>query len=116
MTGSLARRVAAEAVGTGLLVVVAVGSGIQAAQLSRDVGVQLLAGSLAGVFGLGVLITLLGPVSGGHLNPAVTLSTWYVGRRHGTGPTLREVVAYIPAQVAGAVGGAVLADAMFARP
>ena len=115
-TGSLARRVAAEAVGTGLLVAVAVGSGIQAAQLSQDSGVQLLAASLAAVFGLGVLIALLGPVSGAHLNPAVTLSTWYAGRRHGPGPTLREVAAYIPAQVAGAIGGTVLADAMFARP
>ncbi|GHI04061.1 hypothetical protein Scel_23820 [Streptomyces cellostaticus] len=115
-TGSLARRVAAEAVGTGLLVAVAVGSGIQAAQLSHDAGVQLLAASLAAVFGLGVLIALLGPVSGAHLNPAVTLSTWYAGRRHGPGPTLREVAAYIPAQVAGAIGGSILADAMFARP
>ncbi|MFG2123714.1 aquaporin [Streptomyces sp. NPDC048710] len=116
MTRSLARRVAAEAVGTGLLVVVAVGSGIQATRLSQDAGVRLLACSLAAVFGLGVLITLLGPVSGGHLNPAVTLSAWYVGRRRSTGPTLREVAAYIPAQVAGAIGGAILADAMFARP
>ncbi|MEU1406685.1 aquaporin [Streptomyces sp. NPDC005728] len=116
MTGTLARRVAAEAVGTGLLVAVAVGSGVQATRLSHDAGVQLLACSLAAVFGLGVLLTLLGPVSGGHLNPAVTLSAWYVGRRHGTGPALREVAAYIPAQVAGALGGAVLADAMFARP
>ncbi|MFI9804008.1 aquaporin [Streptomyces sp. NPDC052301] len=114
--GSLAGRVAAEAVGTGLLVTVAVGSGIQAAALSQDAGVQLLAGSLAAVFGLGVLLTLLGPVSGGHLNPAVTLCAWYVGRRHGTGPTVRDVAAYIPAQVAGGIGGAVLADAMFARP
>ncbi|MFE1314697.1 aquaporin [Streptomyces sp. NPDC058755] len=74
MTRSLVRRVAAEAVGTGLLVVVAVGSGIQATRLSQDAGVRLPACSLAAVFGLGVLITLLGPVSGGHLNPAVTLS------------------------------------------
>ncbi|ANP56629.1 antitoxin [Streptomyces griseochromogenes] len=99
-----------------MLVAVAVGSGIQAAQLSHDSGVRLLAASLTAVFGLGVLIALLGPVSGAHLNPAVTLSAWYAGRRHGPGPTLREVGAYIPAQVAGAVGGAILADAMFARP
>ncbi|MFF7751743.1 aquaporin [Streptomyces sp. NPDC007971] len=115
-TGSLGRRVAAEAVGTGLLVAVAVGSGIQASQLSHDAGVQLLASSLAAVFGLGVLIALLGPVSGAHLNPAVTLCVWYAGRRHGCGPALREVAAYAAAQVVGAVGGAVLADAMFARP
>ncbi len=77
---------------------------------------QLLACSLAAVFGLGVLLALLGPVSGAHLNPAVTLSAWCAGRRHGSGPTLREVAAYVPAQVVGAMGGAILADAMFARP
>ncbi|MFJ2730725.1 aquaporin, partial [Streptomyces collinus] len=114
--GPLARRAAAEAVGTGLLVAVAAGSAIQATRLSQDAGVRLLACSLAVALGLGVLITLLGPVSGGHLNPAVTLSAWYTGRRRGAGPTLREVAAYVPAQTAGALGGAVLADAMFTRP
>lgn len=63
MIASLGRRVAAEALGTGLLVAVVVGSGIQATDLTRDVGVQLLANSLATVFSLGVLILLLGPVS-----------------------------------------------------
>jgi glycerol uptake facilitator-like aquaporin len=116
MTASLRRRVAAEALGTGLLVAVVVGSGIQATELSHDVGVQLLANSMATVLGLGVLITLFGPVSGAHFNPAVTLAAWAAGRRTGAGPGLREVAAYVPAQVAGAIGGAVLADAMFARP
>jgi glycerol uptake facilitator-like aquaporin len=116
MNPSLGRRVAAEAVGTALLVAVVVGSGIQATELSRDVGVQLLANSLATVFGLGVLITVLGPVSGAHFNPAVTLAAWFTGRRHGVGPTLREVASYVSAQVTGAIGGAVLADAMFAEP
>ncbi|MFF6982529.1 aquaporin [Streptomyces sp. NPDC008343] len=116
MTASLGRRTAAEALGTGLLVTVVVGSGIQATALSPDIGVQLLANSLATVFGLAVLITLLGPVSGAHFNPAVTLAAWFTGRRAGTGPSLREVAAYVPAQVAGAIGGAILADAMFARP
>ncbi|MCX4410072.1 MULTISPECIES: aquaporin [unclassified Streptomyces] len=116
MNAPLGRRAAAEAVGTGLLVTVVVGSGIQATGLSHDVGVQLLANSLATVFGLGVLITLLGPVSGAHFNPAVTLAAWFTGRRDNAGSTLREVAAYVPAQVTGAIGGAVLADAMFARP
>ncbi|WP_405567059.1 aquaporin family protein [Streptomyces sp. NBC_01167] len=116
MSVALGRRVAAEALGTGLLVAVVVGSGIQAAELSHDVGVQLLANSLATVFGLAVLIILLGPVSGAHFNPAVTLAAWFAGRRDRTGPPLREVAAYIPAQVAGAIGGAVLANAMFAEP
>ncbi|MFF7677451.1 aquaporin [Actinacidiphila glaucinigra] len=112
----LGRRVAAEFVGTAALVAVVVGSGIQATELSRDVGVQLLANSLATVFGLGVLIALLGPVSGAHFNPVVTLAAWWTGRVTGDGPSSREVAAYVPAQVAGAVGGAVLADAMFAEP
>ncbi|MFE0460334.1 aquaporin [Kitasatospora sp. NPDC058965] len=111
----LLRRSAAECVGTGALVAVVVGSGIQAAKLSPDVGVQLLANSLATVFGLGVLIALLGPVSGAHFNPVVTLAAWWTGRG-GEGPTAREVAAYLPAQVLGAIGGAVLADAMFAEP
>ncbi|WP_457033808.1 aquaporin [Kitasatospora sp. P5_F3] len=109
----LLNRVAAELVGTAALVAVVVGSGIQATALSQDVGLQLLANSLATVFGLGVLILLLGPVSGAHFNPVVTLAEWWTGRKDPQGLTLREVTAYIPAQVAGAVGGAVLADAMF---
>ncbi|MGW2645034.1 aquaporin [Streptomyces sp. NPDC001393] len=116
MSAPLGRRLAAEAIGTGLLVAVVVGSGIQATELSHDVGVQLLANSLATVFGLGVLIALLGPVSGAHFNPAVTLATWFTGRRRVDGLSLRDAAAYVPAQIAGAIGGAILADAMFARP
>ena len=113
----LARRVAAEAVGTAALVAVVVGSGIQATELSADVGVRLLANSLATVFGLGVLIALLGPVSGAHFNPVVTLAAWWADRRTGRGPELlREAAAFIPAQIAGAVGGSILANAMFAQP
>ncbi|MFJ9870052.1 aquaporin [Streptomyces sp. NPDC101165] len=116
MNISRRRRVAAEAIGTALLVAVVVGSGIQATELSRDVGVQLLANSLATVFGLGVLVLLLGPVSGALFNPAVTLAAWYTGRRTPDGLTLRDVAAYVPAQIAGAIGGAILADAMFGEP
>ncbi|MFB7673107.1 aquaporin [Kitasatospora purpeofusca] len=112
----LGRRAAAEFVGTGALVAVVVGSGIQATKLSQDVGVQLLANSLATVFGLGTLILLLGPVSGAHFNPVVTLAAWWTARRGGEGPGPREVAAYLPAQIAGAIGGAVLADTMFAEP
>ncbi|WP_337192017.1 aquaporin [Streptomyces sp. HUCO-GS316] len=113
MSASLRRRALAEAVGSAALVAVVVGSGIQAAELSRDVGVQLLANSLATVFGLGVLITLLGPVSGAHFNPVVTLAAWFTDRREGDGLAARDVAAYVPAQIAGAIAGAVLADAMF---
>ncbi|WP_328513915.1 aquaporin family protein [Streptomyces mirabilis] len=116
MSSSLGRRAVAELVGTAALVAVVVGSGIQATELSRDVGVQLLANSLATVFGLAVLITLFGPVSGAHFNPAVTLAAWFTGRRSGDGMTAREAAVYVPAQTLGAIGGAVLADAMFAEP
>ncbi|MGW5657842.1 aquaporin [Streptomyces humi] len=116
MNASLGRRVAAEVIGTGLLVAVVVGSGIQATELSHDVGVQLLANSLATVFGLAVLILLLGHISGAHFNPVVTLAAWFTGRRDPDGLALRDVAAYVPAQIAGAIGGAVLADAMFAKP
>jgi glycerol uptake facilitator-like aquaporin len=112
----LARRAATEFIGTAALVAVVVGSGIQATELTHDVAVQLLANSLSTVFGLGVLIALLGPVSGAHFNPAVTLAAWWANRRRGDGMNTREVAAYLPAQIAGAVGGALLADAMFAAP
>ncbi|MGA5867958.1 aquaporin [Streptomyces cinereoruber] len=116
MEASLRRRALAELVGTAALVAVVVGSGIQAAGLTQDSAVRLLANALATVLGLGVLIALLGPVSGAHFNPAVTLALWWTGRRDGTGPTPRDVAAYLPAQTAGAVGGAVLANALFAGP
>jgi glycerol uptake facilitator-like aquaporin len=110
-----ARRATAELVGTAALVTVVVGSGIQATELTHDVALQLLANSLATVFGLGVLIALFGPVSGAHFNPVVTLAEWWTARRGGPGVTLREAALYIPAQIAGAIGGAVLADAMFGK-
>jgi glycerol uptake facilitator-like aquaporin len=112
----LAARAAAELVGTAALVAVVIGSGIQATELTEDVGVQLLANSLATVFGLGVLILLLGPVSGAHFNPVVTLAEWWTGRRGGAGVTLREAAVYVPAQIVGAIVGAILADAMFGEP
>ncbi|MFI1170629.1 aquaporin [Streptomyces melanogenes] len=112
----LTARAAAEFTGTAALVAVVVGSGIQATALTHDVGLQLLANSVATVFGLGVLITLLGPVSGAHFNPAVTLAEWWTARRGGAGVGAREVAVYVPAQLTGAIAGAVLADAMFGEP
>ncbi|MFF4015214.1 aquaporin [Streptomyces sp. NPDC001843] len=116
MSAPLGRRAVAEAVGSAALVAVVVGSGVQATELTRDVGVQLLANSLATVFGLAVLIALLGPVSGAHFNPVVTLAAWFTGRRDVDGLTARDVAAYIPAQIAGAIAGALVADAMFGKP
>jgi glycerol uptake facilitator-like aquaporin len=117
MTGSpLPRRLLAEFVGTALLVAVVVGSGIAAAQLSpNNVGLQLLENSTATAFGLGVLILLFGPVSGAHFNPVVSASDWLLGRRARTGVSASHLSVYMVAQVAGGIGGAVLANAMFDR-
>ncbi|MEU6166117.1 MIP/aquaporin family protein [Streptomyces tanashiensis] len=112
----LAARAAAEFVGTAALVAIVVGSGIQATQLTDDVALQLLADSTATVFGLGGLIALLGPVSGAHFNPAVTLAEWWTARRGGAGVNARELAVYLPSQTVGAIAGAMLADAMFGEP
>lgn len=114
---TLARRLLAELLGTGLLVAVVVGSGIAAQRLSPDdVGLQLLENSLATVLGLTVLILAFGPVSGAHFNPVVSAADWLLGRRHGAGLTGPEVLSYSAAQVVGAVGGAVLANLMYDVP
>jgi arsenate reductase len=110
----LGRRVLAEAVGTAMLVAVVVGSGIAAARLSpHDVGLELLENSLITALGLGTLILAFGPVSGAHLNPAVSVADWLLGRGTGSGLTGTEVGAYTLAQCTGAIGGAVLANGMF---
>lgn len=113
---SLWRRSLAEFLGTGLLVTVVVGSGIAAERLSTDPGLQLLENSIATALGLGVLILLLAPVSGAHFNPVVSLADTLLGRRTGTGLPARELSVYLPAQLAGGIGGAILAHAMFATP
>jgi glycerol uptake facilitator-like aquaporin len=110
---SLPRRLLAEAVGTGLLVTVVVGSGIAAQRLSRDDGLRLLENSTATVLGLATLILIFGPVSGAHFNPVVSLADWALGRRADAGLPASEVVAYAVAQTAGAVAGAVLANVMY---
>ena len=110
---SLTRRAAAELVGTALLVAVVVGSGIMAQQLTSDVAVQLLANSLATVFGLAVLIMLFGPVSGAHLNPVVTGAEWVLSRGSAAQRAPLEVGVYVLAQCAGGIAGALLANAMF---
>ncbi|WP_330297386.1 aquaporin [Streptomyces sp. NBC_00503] len=112
---SLSRRAAAELIGTAALLVVVIGSGIQAAALSADTGVALVANSAASAIGLGLIITLFGPLSGAHLNPVVTLSSWWGRRIGGEGLDGREALVYTAAQTAGAIGGAVLAEVMFGR-
>ncbi|MFD5142405.1 aquaporin [Streptomyces sp. NPDC058401] len=114
-SASLSRRATAELVGTAALLVVVIGSGIQAAALTSDTGVALVANSLASAIGLGLIITLFGPLSGAHLNPVVTLTAWWGRRTGGEGLEGREALVYVAAQTAGAIAGAVLAEAMFGR-
>lgn len=113
---ALARRALAEFLGTGLLVTTVVGSGIAAQRLSADVGLRLLENSTATVFGLAVLILLLGPVSGAHFNPVVSATDALLGRRTGTGLPARDLIVYMAAQVLGGIGGSVLANLMFQVP
>jgi len=108
------RRAVAELLGTSLLVMIVVGSGIAAQQLSpNDVGLQLLQNSTATVLGLTVLILVFGPISGAHFNPVVSLVDFVLGRRGGAGLTLPELGTYTVAQIVGAVSGSVVANAMF---
>lgn len=110
----LGRRLLAEAVGTGLLVAVVVGSGAAATQLTPgDTGLQLLYNSFATMLGLATIILLVGPVSGAHLNPVVSAADWWLGRRAGAGLDGTDVLAYSAAQVTGGVAGALLANVMF---
>ena len=84
-----------------------------------DVGLQLLENSIATAFALGALILMFGPVSGAHFNPVVSVADWFLGRREGrreTGLAGRHLAGYIVAQIAGAIGGAVLANLMFELP
>ncbi|MBQ0894827.1 aquaporin family protein [Micromonospora sp. U56] len=114
MTIALWRRLLAEFTGTALLVTAVVGSGIMATALSPgDVGLQLLENSIATAFALGALILIFGPVSGAHFNPVISAADWFLGRRAGTGLTGRDLGGYVAAQVAGAVGGSILANLMF---
>lgn len=108
------RRTLAEFVGTGLLVTVVVGSGIAAQRLSPDdVGLQLLQNSLTTMLGLAVLILMLGPVSGAHFNPVVSLADWIIGRRQHTGLPLGDLGPYVLAQITGGIGGTLVAGLMF---
>lgn len=107
------RRATAEGLGTGLLVAIVVGSGIAAERLSpSDTGLMLLENSLATALGLGVLIVMFQRLSGAHFNPVVTLADRALGARR----SAAEIFVYVAAQIAGGIGGAVLANVMFAVP
>jgi glycerol uptake facilitator-like aquaporin len=108
---SLSRRLAAEALGTGLLVATVVGSGIMAERLTGDVAVALLGNTLPTVAILVVLISLFGPISGAHFNPAVSLV--FALRRE---LSSRDLAAYVAVQIIGGIVGAWLVHLMFEAP
>jgi glycerol uptake facilitator-like aquaporin len=107
----LQRRAVSEALGTALLVATVVGSGIMAESLTRDVALALLGNTMATAAMLVVLITVLGPLSGAHFNPVVTL---VFALKRELPP--RDALIYIAAQVAGGIMGTLVAHGMFALP
>jgi glycerol uptake facilitator-like aquaporin len=106
-----ARRLVAEALGTGVLVATVVGSGIMASKLTTDAGLMLLGNTIPTGAILVVLILMLGPVSGAHFNPAVSLVMATRGRL-----SWGDFPPYVLAQVAGGVLGTVTAHLMFDQP
>jgi len=106
------RRAVAEALGTGFLLAAVVGSGIMGERLAGgNIAIALLANSVATGAMLATLILTLGPISGAHFNPAVTLADAAQG-----GLAWREVPAYVAAQVAGGFLGVAAANLMFGEP
>jgi glycerol uptake facilitator-like aquaporin len=109
MTSRLSRRIAAECIGTSLLLAAVVGSGIMGERLSAgNVAIALLANTLATGAALIAIILAFGPVSGSHLNPAVTLAGAWLGEI-----SWRDALAYIAAQITGAFFGVAAAHLMF---
>jgi glycerol uptake facilitator-like aquaporin len=110
MEQPLSRRLVAEFLGSLLLAALVIGSGIAAQRLSPgDTGLQLTENAAATAAGLFALILMFGPISGAHFNPVVSVVDAAFG-----GLSWRHALAYVPAQVTGCVGGAVLANLMFA--
>jgi len=108
---ALWRRLLAELLGSAFLAAIVIGSGIAAQQLSPgNVGLELFENAAATAAGLFAIILMFGPVSGAHLNPVVSLVDAAFG-----GLRWRHAAAYLPAQIAGCVGGAVVANLMFSR-
>ncbi|ARO30594.1 MIP family aquaporin-like protein [Rhizobium sp. NXC14] len=107
----LSRRLVAEALGTAMLVATVVGSGIMATSLTDDIGLALLGNTLATGAILVVLITTLGPISGAHFNPAVSL-VFAMSRSL----PRRDLGGYVLAQIAGGIAGTIAAHLMFAHP
>jgi len=108
----MSRRTLAEFLGTALLVMAVVGSGIMAQNLTKDVALQLLANAIATGGALLGLITIFGPISGASFNPVVTLVSYFVDKDSSIAVLVTDVVA----QMVGAIAGCIIANIMFAHP
>jgi glycerol uptake facilitator-like aquaporin len=104
-------RATAEFAGTAVLVCVVVGSGIMGTNLSDDLGVALIINTISTIFALALLILTLGPISGAHFNPAVSLVQMLSRAQKPV-----ETLVYVVVQVAGAIVGAIVANVMFDQP
>ena len=104
-------RSTAEFAGTAVLVCVVVGSGIMGTNLSDDLGVALIINTISTIFALALLILTLGPISGAHFNPAVSLVQMISRAQKPV-----ETLVYVVVQVAGAIVGAIVANVMFDQP
>ena len=104
-------KVVAEFAGTAVLVCVVVGSGIMGVNLTQDMGVALIINAFSTIFALALLILVLGPISGAHLNPAVSLVQLFTRQQ-----PITATLTYIVAQVGGAITGAIVANTMFDLP
>lgn len=111
MSFSLGRRAFAEALGTALLVATVIGSGIMAESLTKDTALALLGNTIPTGAILVVLITILGPISGAHFNPVVTMV--FATKRE---ISLQDTLGYLIAQITGGIVGAIIAHAMFGLP
>jgi glycerol uptake facilitator-like aquaporin len=107
-TPTTAAKLVSEFVGMASLACVVVGSGIMGTNLSPDAGVALLINTVSTIFALAILILILGPISGAHFNPAVTLVSLF-----NKSMQAKDAIAYIAVQIAGAITGAIVANAMF---
>jgi glycerol uptake facilitator-like aquaporin len=107
----LRKKLFAEFLGTGTLVATVVGSGIMATDISTDIGIQLLVNTIATVFVLYILITLLAPISGAHFNPLVSFISLFRKEL-----SFADAIWFLAAQILGGSLGAILANLMFEHP
>ncbi len=109
----LVQRGSAEALGTFVLLLAIVGSSVAIGEIALDPGFQGLAVGLSAALTLGLMVHLTAPISGGHINPAVSVASWWLRARGEDGLDNKEFGVYVGAQIVGAILGVVVANALF---